>query len=129
MKNKNERRTFGSYYTPDHIVDHIIRQTIDPICEEITDSIKREIEAGWTRNAPAAEIEALESAFPDRLLKFRILDPSMGSGHFLLSACQYLAEQIATNPYTPPGPDTGTADDALSFWKRRVIENCLYGSI
>src|SRR5207253_413490 len=65
--------------------------------------------------------------FPDRLLKLRVLDPSMGSGHFLLSACQYLAEQLATNPYTPPGPETGTADDALSFWKRRVIENCLYG--
>ena len=24
----------------------------------------------------------------------------MGSGHFLIRACQYLAEEIATNPYT-----------------------------
>lgn len=60
-------------------------------------------------------------------MKLRILDPSMGSGHFLLATCQYLAEELATNPYTPPGPDTSTSEDALTYWKRRVVENCLYG--
>ncbi len=127
VKNKDERRTFGSYYTPDHIVDYIVRRTIDPICNEITEGIAVEIETAGANGASPAAIEALESDFPNRLLKLRVLDPSMGSGHFLLAACQYLAEQIATNPYTPPGPDTGTADDTLSFWKRRVIENCIYG--
>ena len=127
VKNKDERRTFGSYYTPDHIVDYIVRRTIDPICNEITESITVEIATAEANGASPAAIDALESDFPNRLLKLRVLDPSMGSGHFLLAACQYLAEQIATNPYTPPGPDTGTADDTLSFWKRRVIENCIYG--
>ena len=122
VKNKDERRNFGSYYTPDNIVNHIIRQTVDPICNEITEGIEKEI-----ATASEAELEKLYDEFPNRFLKLRVLDPAMGSGHFLLSACQYLAEQIATNPYTPPGPETGTADDALSFWKRRVIENCLYG--
>ena len=30
---------------------------------------------------------------------FRVADLAMGSGHFIIRACQYLAEEIATNPY------------------------------
>ncbi len=53
----------------------------------------------------------------------------MGSGHFLLRACQYLAEEIATNPHAgDPGADRLPSDEStLSFWKRRVVEHCLYG--
>lgn len=126
VKNKNERRTFGSYYTPDHIVRHIIKTTVEPLCEALTDDIRQQIVAAEAQGA-AGEVERLRRSFPDRLLKLRVLDPAMGSGHFLIEACQYLAEQIATNPYTPEGPDTGPADDALAYWKRAVIENCLYG--
>ena len=118
---------FGSYYTPDNIVDHIVRGTLDPICDRLTADIAGELAAAEAGGAAAATLDALHGDFPNRLLRLRLLDPSMGSGHFLLAACQYLAEQIATNPYTPADPDGGSADDALSYWKRRVIENCLYG--
>ena len=127
LNDKADRRAFGSYYTPDHIVRHIIGQTLDPVCDQITRDTVADIDATRAANAPAGVVEELDGSFPERLLKLRVLDPSMGSGHFLIAACQYHAEQIATNPYTPPGPDTGTADDTLAFWKRAVVENCLYG--
>ena len=53
----------------------------------------------------------------------------MGSGHFLIRACQYLAEEIATNPRTNDRvADQLTGDQTvLTYWKRRVAEHCLYG--
>src|SRR5205814_9903088 len=56
------------------------------------------------------------------------LDPAMGSSHFLLRACQFLAEEIATNPYTEADhAANSTGESTLSYWKRRVVESCLYG--
>lgn len=53
----------------------------------------------------------------------------MGSGHFLIRACQYLAEEIATNPYAPDpeNPDGVPAEDLIAYWKRLVAETCLFG--
>lgn len=135
---KGERRASGSYYTPDHIVDHIISQTLAPLCTEIAQSLAEEIEAtnkqlkrarGRRRDDLQQEFDRLRSEYADRVLALKVLDPAMGSGHFLLRACQYLAEEIATNPYTSdPDADQLPADESvLTFWKRRVVEHCLYG--
>src|SRR6202162_2692879 len=53
----------------------------------------------------------------------------MGSGHFLIRACQYLAEEIATHPFTSdPAADALSGDESIiTYWKRRVAESCLYG--
>ena len=74
-------------------------------------------------------LQRLRGAFDDRVLSLRILDPAMGSGHFLIRACQYLAEEIATNPYTsdPDAEDLDGDESTITFWKRRVAENCLHG--
>ncbi|VTR94138.1 restriction modification enzyme : Possible restriction /modification enzyme OS=Microcystis aeruginosa NIES-44 GN=N44_00644 PE=4 SV=1: Methyltransf_26 [Gemmata massiliana] len=127
IKDKGERRAFGSYYTPDHIVDHIVRQTIAPLCEGITEKIRREIEAEEKGAAKPEKLRTLNADFPNRALALRIVDPAMGSGHFLLSACQHLAEQIATNPFTPADPEGISGNDSLSYWKRQVVEHCIFG--
>ena len=71
----------------------------------------------------------LASDYGNRVLALRILDPAMGSGHFLIRACQYLAIQIATNPHTrDPDVERLRGDESLlAYWKRRVVESCLYG--
>lgn len=128
VKNKNERRTFGSYYTPDPIVRHIVKAALAPLCREVADGIISEVEAAAAGGAPPAVLDRLRDSYPDRVLALRVLDPAMGSGHFLLAACQYLAEEIATHPFTPAGPaEAGPGDDALAYWKRAVVESCLYG--
>ena len=41
--NKGERRTSGSYYTPDHIVENIVCQCLSPLLRKIGDELQREI--------------------------------------------------------------------------------------
>src|SRR5262249_16405726 len=51
-----------------------------------------------------------------------------GSGHFLLRACSYLAEEIATHQYARDEEALDvTGESAVVYWKRKVAENCLYG--
>ena len=136
ITDEGERRATGSYYTPDHIVKYIVENTLGPLCKEISDRLQNEIDLLEAQVETAAsndertqfenEIERLKLDFDDRVLNLSVLDPAMGSGHFLIRACQHLAEEIATHPYAG---DVDLADDepALTFWKRRVVERCIYG--
>jgi len=138
VPHKGERRATGSYYTPNHIVDYIVDRTLAPICRRVDADLKAEIEKaeearnrarGVRRDEATEKLRVLRESFDDRILSIHVLDPAMGSGHFLLSACQYLAAEIATNPHSgDPGADELRGDEStLSFWKRRVVERCLYG--
>jgi len=135
---KGERRASGSYYTPNNIVDYIVEKTIGPLCEDLDRRLRAEIlglegELAGTQGTLAAsvkkEIERLKGAFAERVLKIKILDPAMGSGHFLIRACQFVAEQIATNPHTndPVAESLHGDESVLTYWKRRVAEACLFG--
>ena len=139
LTDKGERRASGSFYTPDHIVDHIVQQTLSPLCEEITRKLRNEIQGIETalhnahteaeRDALTAQLSQLQQDFDNRVLQLRILDPAMGSGHFLIRACQYLAEEIATHPHTYDEHTAALQSDesSLTYWKRQVAERCLYG--
>ncbi len=105
---KGERRASGSYYTPDHIVDYLVKNTLAPVCQQIDFDLKNDIHELELSMPLASEeeklkiiarIDELKSDFDNRVLNLKILDPAMGSDHFLLKACQYLAEEIATHPY------------------------------
>lgn len=136
---KGERRRTGSYYTPDHIVDHIVKTAIGARCVEIDAALSAEITSlreqinsdrdGSPNSALLEELARLETSYDDRVLELKILDPAMGSGHFLIRACQFLAEDIATNPHTfDPAIDAGGSDEpTIIYWKRKVAENCLHG--
>lgn len=138
LNQKGERRASGSYYTPNHIVDYIVEKTLGPICKKIDQNLKAEIEQAQAdlkglrndrRKEQIRKIANLQADFDDRILALRVLDPAMGSGHFLLRVCQYLAEEIATNPSTgDPNADVAGGDaSTLTFWKRRIVEHCIYG--
>lgn len=138
LNQKGERRASGSYYTPNHIVDYGVEKTLGPICRKIDENLRAEIaqaeeDLKGLRNGRREEqlkkIDALHADFDNRILALRVLDKAMGSGHFLLRVCQYLAEEIATNPNTGDPEAEIAAGDAstLTFWKRRIVERCIYG--
>lgn len=137
ISDKGERKSSGSYYTPNNVVDYIVERAIGPICEEIDKQLRSAITELETQLGTATNdrenletsLRAFRGQFAERVLQTRILDPAMGSGHFLIRACQYIAEQIATNPYTadPDGTATQGDESILTYWKRKVAENCLYG--
>jgi hypothetical protein len=138
LTDKGERRASGSYYTPNNIVDYIVEKTLGPLCEGQYTQLRHEIEKieeehkrsrGEIRQGWQERLDTLRSDFDNRILRLRILDPAMGSGHFLIRACHYLAEQIATNPFTrDPAADQLSGDESvLVYWKRKVAESCLFG--
>jgi len=128
---KGERRLYGSYYTPDQIVSHMIGETLGPVCKRIQTEIESELASAQGAEKAQDAVATVDNrlAFSERVLRLKVLDPAMGSGHFLIRACQYLAEEIATNPYSlePREFDQRTDEASLLFWKRRVAEACLYG--
>src|SRR5690606_21774598 len=80
---KGERKATGSYYTPDYIVKYIVEQTLGPLVEEARGRITN-YELRITNEERAAR-------FVEEILRLNVLDPAMGSGHFLVEATNYLA--------------------------------------
>lgn len=117
---RGERKATGSYYTPEYIVQYIVENTLGPLVEEA----RRRVEARAAAARGKAAQEAARQGLVDELLALRCLDPAMGSGHFLVYATDYLALALATDPHLQPA---ATAEDDLVYWKRRVVERCIYG--
>ncbi|MEO6911525.1 MAG: N-6 DNA methylase, partial [Edaphobacter sp.] len=75
----NERKTSGSYYTPDSLVQTLLDSALDPVLDRM------ESESSSSNRAdPAAH-----------LLTVTVLDPACGSGHFLLAAARRIATRVA----------------------------------
>lgn len=135
VTDKGERKATGSYYTPEYIVNYIVENTLVPLVERIKQGIKKRCEEleekfktsrGSNREVYKKELEEVRTSFDDEVLKLKVLDPAMGSGHFLVRATEFLAEHIATNPYAHDiaAPEGETA---INYWKRKVVEHCIYG--
>ena len=100
LTDKGERKATGSYYTPDGIVRYIVENTLAPLCEDKS---------------------------VDEILSLKILDPATGSGHFLVGVVDYLAEKLITHPDAAHTTKTASEDTELAYWRRRVVESCVYG--
>lgn len=96
----------GSYYTPSHVVDAIVEATLEPLLARRSEA---NVQLGLRGN------DALES-----FLELRVLDPAVGSGHFLVAAAAYIAQYVATDP-------TYDGELAMTYIQRLVAERCLYG--
>ena len=92
------RKGSGSYYTPDDLVGLIIRETVDPLVSarmEAFSAKARELEGSdQPEDRRLGDIAGIDPA--ERLLELKICDPAMGSGHFLVSLVDYLADQVIT---------------------------------
>ncbi|KHD06789.1 hypothetical protein PN36_25550 [Candidatus Thiomargarita nelsonii] len=82
------RKGSGSYYTHDDVVKLVITETLEPLIEERVAAF----EDLTTKSKRLQQLETLDPA--SRLLDLKICDPAMGSGHFLVSLVDYLADQI-----------------------------------
>ncbi|MDA3835475.1 MAG: N-6 DNA methylase, partial [Spirochaetales bacterium] len=100
---KGERKSSGSYFTPDRLVDHLVRKTLNPLLDDCNKD-------------------------PYRILNIRILDPAMGSGHFLVKAVDVMAAHLTVNcdPVDEGAPDENGPQE-LAYWKSKVVEHCIYG--
>ncbi len=67
------RKASGSYYTPHPFVRFLIQETLGP---------------------QVAERSPKDDPNPAEILKLKVLDPAMGSGHFLVEACRFLGDAL-----------------------------------
>lgn len=99
----SERKKTGSYYTPDSLVQSLIKTALDPVIEKrLSDN-------------PSDPQKAL--------LSLRVIDPACGSGHFLLAAARRIAEQLAKVRSLDGIVTPQSYQNAL----REVIQHCIYG--
>ena len=99
----NDRKDTGSYYTPDALVQSLIRTALDPEIEKAVEE------------HPEDPIKAL--------LSLKVIDPTCGSGHFLLAAARRIAEKAALLE----APDGAVTPDEYRNALREVIQHCIYG--
>jgi hypothetical protein len=138
----------GIYYTPDWIVRYLLRETVTPLVDEIERSPT--VQAAL---AAKSDEKRRDNSFAHGVLHLNLLDPAMGSGHFLVRATEWLADKIVRHDTTrrmteqivpvgqnkhsreeilrdgripvPPGVPQEQAETA--YWRRRIVEACIYG--
>ncbi len=101
------RKAGGVYYTPQYIVDYIVKNTVGKLIEGKT---------------------------PKEISKIKILDPACGSGSFLIGAFKYLLD-YHRDYYSENGkPSKGKKDNPLtpegnltSAEKKRILLNNVFG--
>lgn len=103
----NERKTSGSYYTPDSLVQRLLDSALDPVVEE---AIKG-------KTGPDVE---------RAILALKVCDPAVGSGHFLVGAAHRLARHLSRARALVQG-DSEPSPLLYQHALRDVIGRCLYG--
>ena len=90
------RRGSGSYYTPDDLVGLIVEETIGPLVQARTcdfmEEAKRVPADGPARERAVARLAEHDPA--EAILALKVCDPAMGSGHFLVTLADYLADRL-----------------------------------
>ena len=90
------RKGSGSYYTPDDLVGLIIEETVGPLVQARMDGFMEQA-ARVPADEPARERAVARLAEHDpaeAILALKVCDPAMGSGHFLVSLVDYLADSV-----------------------------------
>jgi type I restriction-modification system DNA methylase subunit len=101
------RKAGGVYYTPQYIVEYIVKNTVGKLIDGKT---------------------------PEEISKIKIVDPACGSGSFLIGAYQYLLD-FHENYYSNKGkPSKGKKDNPLTpegnlttAEKKRILLNNIFG--
>jgi hypothetical protein len=90
------RHTSGSYYTPEELVGLIIDRAVGPLIEEKLTAFRvRATELKSDRRPVAERLAALEKLDPaSAMLSLKVCDPAMGSGHFLVSLVDWMADVV-----------------------------------
>jgi len=117
VNDEGERKATGAYYTPDYVVTYIVEETVGPLVDEIREDLR---EQGFTPGT-----QEYLGTFLRRATDLKILDPAMGSGHFLTRATGYLAEEVMAE-VREVEEETGIQFDEQHV-RREIAKECIYG--
>jgi hypothetical protein len=164
---KRERRATGSYYTPDHVVKYIVEHTVGAVLEEKFELLRpklrqaqrehreffkqrEEFTKRGMRPKPVEQADLIGKEVVNELFDMKVLDPAMGSGHFLVEAVDFITDKILeflnAFPWNPVlvhleqmrktiqeqmdeqniEIDVNRLTD-VNLLKRHVLKRCIYG--
>jgi len=99
---------------------------------------------GYNRKAFEKQIKQTGSELINEILRIKVLDPAMGSGHFLVEATDFLAHALveALNREVVFEPsrkewlirnktalyEESTDKDEIRWARRQIVERCIYGN-
>jgi len=165
---RRERKATGSYYTPDHIVKCIVENSVGPVLEEKFEALRPKLreaqktlakerekalalrKAMGKSDDPEREAYLKTRAVADELFNVKVLDPAMGSAHFLVEAVDFITDRMLrflnAFPWNPIQYELGETRrkilDAMenqgividrerltdvNLLKRHVLKRCIYG--
>lgn len=116
VTDKGERKATGSFYTPQYIVKYIVKNTLEPLIKPMMEEASMDAD--------------LRTDLLRKLLSIKVLDPAMGSGHFLVEATDYIAREIihAREIARQEEEDSdAVAENDIHWARREVVRNCIYG--
>ncbi len=145
------RKSSGSYYTPDELVQLIIARTLGPLVEEAEAAFNRKANQAKARPDELATVDPAEA-----ILRLKVCDPAMGSGHFLVTLVDWMTDRVleamAASELAVPGyasPVTARIEairerilneadehgwpivraqlDNKAIVRRMVLKRCVYG--
>jgi hypothetical protein len=130
---KGGRKASGSHYTPTFVVRRLLENALAPVLERHLEEV--------AKRAPDDQWEAM--------LAFHVVDPAMGSGHFLVDALDVIANRfaryLAENRRIQAAPIKAAREQITAIGKaygieslgetigdfellrRIVMRNCVYG--
>lgn len=145
------RKSSGSYYTPDELVQLIISRAVGPLVDEA------EVAFNDRAKLPKTRLEDLAALDPaEAILRLKVCDPAMGSGHFLVSLVDWMTDHVleamAASELAVPGyvsplsarievirerilkeaeehkwPIVASRLDNKAVVRRMVLKRCVYG--
>lgn len=92
-----DRKATGSYYTPDYVVQDLVRRVLADKCRGLSSK---------------------------EVLKLKVCDPAMGSGHFLSAALNYLARKYLEKLESEINDDL---EVSLIEAKQIILHKCIFG--
>ena len=119
--NSYARKDSGSFFTPQELVDLIVDHTLKPLAEERLRAFEDKAAQFKSDRRPKAQrkAELLKFDPAEAVLNLKVLDPAMGSGHFLVTAVDFLSDYIADLiEYVPVVPEWLNGDYVSPLVKR-----------
>ena len=123
------RKAGGVFYTRREFVEHLLHHSLSPALEDHLDEVRR---VAKTNPSEAAR----------RLFDFSVVDPAMGSAHFLTSALYMIADRMDTflaeveglpgiaqqlSELTQEVAHASNPPDAADLLRRLILKRCIYG--
>ena len=164
---RRERKATGSYYTPDYIVNYIVQHTVGPVLREKFEALRSKLRDAQRRRQeffkrqdgsrkahvrpePSEKADLIGQELVAEMFDLKVLDPAMGSGHFLVEAVDFITDKILdflnAFPWNPVFTELHrtrqtilkemaergiTIDERrlteVNLLKRHVLKRCIYG--